>query len=296
MNNKLIIDERQRDIGNFLVGRYLPFIKKRLVGPFTFIDHMGPSVLGPNSFMDVDQHPHIGLSTLSYLIEGEIEHKDSLGSHIIIKPGDVAFMTSGKGVTHTERTPQYLRKKGEIKIHGVQIWVALPEELEEMNPQFQFFNSTELPIKRNEDYTIKLVAGDGFGLTSPLQGFSPLFMVDIQAHQSFCLSLANQLKGELAIVVISGSLKDNGEEIHQGQMLISKTDELCKIQLKKGTHILIFGGEPLKREPFLLWNFVSTSKTRLEQAKQDWIEKKFPKIESDKTYIPFPSLATSSHE
>jgi redox-sensitive bicupin YhaK (pirin superfamily) len=174
-NNKLLVDERQSDLGNFIVGRLLPFRKKRQVGPFTFIDHMGPVEIRPKAPVDVDQHPHIGLSTLTYLFKGSIEHKDSLGSNAIVTPGDVAFMTSGKGVTHTERTPEDARNKPFL-MHGYQIWVALPEHQEQMEPQFDFYPAETIPKWEKDQMTFKLVAGNGFGKSAPLQGFSPLFI------------------------------------------------------------------------------------------------------------------------
>ena len=286
-NNKMLVDERQSDIGNFLVGRLLPFRKKRQVGPFTFIDHMGPTEVYPERTMDVDQHPHIGLSTLTYLFKGAVEHKDSLGSHVIVHPGDVAFMTAGKGVTHTERTPTHLRDQSYV-MHGYQIWVALPKELEEMTPQFDFYPSEALPHWTEKNMTIKLVAGEGFGRKAPLQGFSPLFMVDILAHDDAELDIRNQLKGEIAFVVVTGEVNDGDETVTEGQMLISKTEDECRISLKKGTQLLLFGGKPLEEEHFLLWNFVSSSKERLQQAKSDWEQKEFPKVPGDSTYIPFP--------
>lgn len=287
-NNKMLVNEKQRDLGNFLVGRLLPFKEKRQVGPFTFIDHMGPSSIGEGRFLDVDQHPHIGLSTLTYLFEGEIEHKDSIGSIKVITPGDVGFMTSGKAVTHSERTPKNLRNK-ETLLHGYQIWVALPKELEEMDPKFDFYPSESLPQWEKDGLTIKLIAGNAFGKSAPLQGFSPLFMVDIKANRSGTLDLKDQLKGEVAFVIVKGSITECGNKIDAGQMMISKTDEACSIELEEGTQLLLFGGEQLPEERFLLWNFVSSSKERLKQAKSDWEEKKFPKIDGDDSYIPFPT-------
>lgn len=287
-NNKLIVSERQADIGNFMVGRLLPFRKKRQVGPFTFIDHMGPAIFGNGKYMDVDQHPHIGLSTLTYLLAGEIEHKDSIGSHKVIRPGDVGFMTAGSGVTHTERTPAIKRNNSEFGMHGYQIWVALPKEKEEMEPRFDFYRSDELPQWNDGQNRIKLVAGNAFGKSAPLQGFSPLFMVDIFAESDNTLKLKDQLKGEVAFVVVEGKLHLEDEVIEVGQMLISKTNEQCEVCLVKGTRLLLFGGEPLEEEHFLLWNFVSHSKERLQQAKEDWKAKKFPKVPGDETYIPIP--------
>lgn len=287
-NNKLLVNERQTDLGNFTVGRLLPFRKKRQVGPFTFIDHMGPAVLGKGKYMDVDQHPHIGLSTLTYLFDGEIEHRDSTGGHAIIKPGDVGFMTSGKGVTHTERTPQHLRNDQEFKAHGYQIWVAMPTELEEMDPKFEYFQSNELPQWTEGPLTITLAAGNAFGKSAPLQGYSPLFMVDIKTSEETTLDLRDNIEGEVAFVIVKGSITSEEQKVEAGQMLISKTDQECEICMDAGTQILLFGGKPLPEERFLLWNFVSHSKERLEQAKQDWMAKKFPKVEGDDTYISFP--------
>ena len=287
-NNKLLINERQADLGSFMVGRLLPFRKKRQVGPFTFIDHMGPTTLGKGIYADVDQHPHIGLSTLTYLFEGAVEHRDSMGSVQVIHAGDVGFMTSGKGCTHTERTPQYKRGDEEFTMHGYQIWVALPKDLEEMEPRFDYYPSDEIPCWKEGSLEIKLVAGNAFGRSAPLQGYSPLYMVDIYAEKANTLDLRGHLKGEVAFVIVKGAISDQGEKVEAGQMLISKTDEACEISLDDDTQLLLFGGDPLTDEPRLMWNFVSHDKERLKQAKQDWIDRKFPKVPGDETYIPFP--------
>lgn len=286
-NNHLLINERQTDLGNFIVGRLLPFRKKRQVGPFTFIDHMGPNKMGKGNYIDVDQHPHTGLSTLTYLFEGEIEHKDSIGSHQIIKPGDVGFMTAGKGVTHTERTSKAKRDGTEFIMHGYQIWVALPLNLENMDPQFDYYPASDIQTWKTGDLQLKLVAGNAFGKSAKLQGFSPLFMVDILAENENTLDLKDQLKGEVAFVIVKGSIKVGEEKVEAGQMLISKTDEQCSICLEKGTRLLLFGGEPLESEPLLMWNFVAHSKERLLEAKEDWVNGRFPKVDGDDTYITF---------
>lgn len=290
-NNKLLVDERQADLGNFLVGRLLPFRKKRQVGPFTFIDHMGPVTIDNGSYFDVDQHPHIGLSTLTYLLKGEIEHKDSTGAVKVIRPGDVGFMTAGKGVTHTERTPKALRS-GAIEMHGYQIWVALPVELEEMEPRFDFYASSEVPHWEEDGVHFKLVAGEGFGKKSPLMGYSPLFIVDITSSKETTINLRGKIEGEVAFVIVNGSITSDGQKVEAGQMLISKTDEECEICLNKNTQILLFGGKPFPEERLLSWNFVSHSKERLQRAKEDWDNKLFPKVPGDETYIPFPSPIT----
>ena len=289
-NNNLLVDERQADVGNFMVGRLLPFRKKRQVGPFTFIDHMGPAKLGNGRYVDVDQHPHIGLSTLTYLFDGEIEHRDSMGTVQVIRPGDVGFMTAGNGVTHTERTPKSKRSPDEFIMHGYQIWVALSKDMEETHPRFNFYPSTEIPTWKTDALTFKLVAGNAFGKSAPLQGFSPLFMVDIYAEKATTLNLQGQINGDVAFVIVKGSITDQNQKVEAGQMLISKTNDQCEICLDENTQLLLFGGEELPEEHFLLWNFVSHSKDRLRQAKEDWINKKFPKVEGDDTYIPIPEF------
>ncbi|MCB0489535.1 MAG: pirin family protein [Cyclobacteriaceae bacterium] len=290
MINKLVVEERASDIGNFLVGRLLPFRQKRQVGPFTFIDHMGPATIGPGKYMDVDQHPHIGLSTLTYLFEGQIEHKDSTGALQIIRPGDVGFMTSGSGVTHTERTPSQLRDSNETVMHGYQIWVALPKDVEESDPQFQYIPFDKLPRWNQGDLELTLVAGRAFGKESPLQVYSPLFMMDLYSPVEHDLDLHGHFEGEIAFVVAKGEVSDGTDEIGQGQMLISKSEDQCKIKLAAGTRLMIFGGQPLPEPRYLYWNFVSSSKERLEKAKQDWREKKFPKVPGDNTYVPLPQF------
>lgn len=288
MNNKMIVDERQRDLGNFLVGRLLPFRKKRNVGPFVFIDHMGPTELIPGKYIDVDQHPHIGLCTLTYLYEGKIEHRDSTGSVQVVKAGDAGFMTSGKGVTHTERTPQYLRTKEKQNMHGYQIWVALPKEWEEMVPQFDYYPAESLPQWEADDLCFTLVAGEAYGKQSPLLGYSPMFMLSVEAKEKSTLHLKDHLKGEVAIVIVEGHITEASEKVNAGQMLISKSDEACQIEVPKGAKLLLFGGESFPEERFLLWNFASSSKERLLQAKADWEAKNFPKVPGDNTYIPIP--------
>ena len=287
-NNKLLVDERQADLGSFLVGRLLPFRKKRQVGPFTFIDHMGPAQLGNGKYVDVNQHPHIGLSTLTYLFEGEIEHRDSIGSVQVIHPGDVGFMTAGSGVTHTERTPQARRNGDSFTMHGYQIWVAIPKEQAEMDPRFDYFSKDEIPAWQSGPLSFRLVAGNAFGKSAPLQGYSPLFMVDIFAAEATSLELGGHIQGEVAFVIVKGAITDQGERVEAGQMLISKTNEQCEIHLEADTQLLLFGGEPLGQEYYLLWNFVSHDKERLKLAKKDWIEREFPQVPGDDTYIPFP--------
>ncbi|GAB5464996.1 MAG: pirin family protein [Candidatus Kapaibacteriales bacterium] len=295
-NNRMLVGEKTKSIGTFTVGRLLPFREKRQVGPFTFIDHMGPVVLNGGQYFDVDQHPHIGLSTLTYLLEGQIEHKDSTGAVRVIHPGDVGFMTSGKGVSHTERTPAELRESGtEIRMHGYQVWVAMPKEKEDQNPRFDFVHSSELPQKSIEEVSVKLIAGKGFGMESPLPVHSELFMVDMvsdNASESL-IDLRKDLVGEIAIVVTKGRAWVDGDDdkrvdIDSGNMLVSEIENECKIGLLPGTRLLLFGGEPFPEKRYMYWNFVSSRREKIEQAKAEWEKKLFPKVPGDETYIPLP--------
>ena len=199
-------------------------------------------------------------------------------------------MTAGRGVTHTERTPTSRRDGQELLMHGYQIWVALPKEMEEMEPRFDYYPNSEVPQKTIGNVTIKVAAGNAFGLSAPLQGYSPLFMVDISAKERTTLDLRGQIKGEVAFVIVKGAILSDNQEIKAGQMLISKTDDECEICVDANSQILLFGGESLPEERFLSWNFVSHSKDRLKQAKEDWINKAFPKVPGDDTYIPFPDF------
>ncbi len=288
-NIGMIIEERSRDIGDFLVGRLIPFRKKRMIGPFVFIDHMAPTQLGPDKYMDVDQHPHIGLSTLTYLFDGEIMHEDSLGTKQLIKPGSVNWMTAGRGVSHTERTPSHLRNGKTFMVQGYQIWVALPKDLESMDPSFHHIETKDLPRWEENGATFTLVAGEGYDKKSPVPVYSPLFMIEIKTEKDFQLNVNGQLKGEIGICVDKGSIDTCGEIIEKGNILVSKVEDTCNITVHKNSHLLLFGGEPFPEERHIFWNFVSTSKDRISKAKADWINKTFPMIEHDETYIPIPN-------
>ncbi|MEP0265834.1 pirin family protein [Dokdonia sp.] len=288
-NTGLIIEERSRDIGDFLVGRLLPFRKKRMVGPFVFIDHMTPTVLGPETYMDVGQHPHIGLATLTYLLEGKITHKDSMGSDHIILPGSVNWMVAGKGCTHTERTPQEARNKKEIfTMHGYQIWVALPKELEDITPEFHHIKAEDLPRWTDKGAHYTLVAGTAFSRTSPVPVHSDLFMIDITTKHDHTFTAQGNLKGEIGICIVSGSITACDQTIMAGHMLVSKTEDICTIHITANSQVLIFGGQPFPEERFIHWNFVSHSKEKIEIAKEKWKVGDFPKVANDNSYVPLP--------
>lgn len=292
-NSGLIIEERSRDIGDFLVGRLIPFRKKRMVGPFVFIDHMGPTHIRPNHYLDVDQHPHIGIATLTYLLEGTITHQDSMGTNQIITPGSVNWMVAGKGCTHTERTPQAIRDaQKSYTLHGYQIWVALPKALENIAPSFQHIEAVKLPKWTDKGAQYILVAGNAMGHASPLSVHSPLFMIDLKAHEDYPFT-AHGLKGEIGITIVKGSIQACNQTITAGNMLVSKTQDLCNLLIHKGSQVLIFGGTPFAEKRHIFWNFVSHDLTKIEMAKNDWVSKKIPMMSNDQTYIPLPKSPRS---
>lgn len=286
-NVGLIIEERAADLGNFLVGRLLPFRQKRAVGPFVFIDHMGPAHLKDYQNLDVGPHPHIGLSTLTYLFEGSIQHKDSLGNDLEITPGAVNWMNGGKGVVHSERTPEYLRQT-EKMLHGLQIWIALPKHLEEMEPSFHHIEADKLPTWSENGVDFKLIAGKYKDLESPVPVHSPLYYIEIKVKEDAKINLGDGLFGESALYILDGKVIDGGNEYGEKQLLIAKDASLCEIEIKAGSTIYIFGGDAFPEERFIYWNFVSSSKDRLEQAKEDWKNHKFPTIPGDSDYVPLP--------
>lgn len=287
-NTDLIIEERSRDIGDFLVGRLIPFRKKRMVGPFIFIDHMGPSTIKPSHYMDIGQHPHIGLSTLTYLLEGEIMHRDTLGTEQLIEAGSVGWMTAGKGIVHTERTPQHQRDGGEYPVHGYQIWVALPKEREKIDPQFSYTQAEELPAWSLNGINFKLVAGKGFGRKSPVPVFSDLFMVEVKSTEKSALEISGQLNGEIGVCIVDGYIEACFERIEKGNMLVSKEEDICKITLGENTHVLLFGGEPFPEERHIYWNFVASVKATIDEAKERWENQLFEMVPGEKGYIPLP--------
>lgn len=291
-NVGLIIEERPADIGNFLVGRLLPFRQKRMVGPFIFIDHMGPAKMNDQQNMDIGPHPHIGLSTLTYLFEGNMMHRDALGTSLEIKPGAVNWMTAGKGLVHSERTPDYLRHSEKL-MHGLQIWVALPKELEMMEPEFSHVEKEALPAWEQDGASFKLIAGEAFGRKSPVPVYSKLFMLEIKSSSKQTVTIGNDLFGEAGLYILEGSIESDGNVFEPKQLLIAKDSKLCSFIIHENTTVYIFGGEPFPEERFIYWNFVATSAERIEEAKQMWREQQFKMIDGETGYIPLPE--TTAH-
>lgn len=288
-NIQLIIEERAADIGNFLVGRLLPFKEKRAVGPFVFIDHMGPAKLKEYQNLDVPPHPHIGLSTLTYLFEGAIMHRDNLGTEVEIQPGAVNWMTAGKGVVHSERTPEYLRTTDK-SLHGLQIWVALPKHLENCEPSFSHIEAEYIPHWKENNVNFKLIAGEAFGRKSPVPVHSPLYFIEIKSNEKTSLSIGKELYGEVALYILEGSIINDGNRYESKQILIAKESSLCAFEMAENTKVYLFGGEAFPEEHFIYWNFVHTDKNVIEQAKENWKAQRFPKVPNETDWVPLPEI------
>lgn len=282
-----IIPERAADIGNFLVGRLLPFREKRMIGPFAFIDHMGPVSLSKDENFDVPPHPHVGLSTLTYLFEGSIMHRDSMGNELEINPGAVNWMTAGKGVVHSERTPKRLRGKDK-SLHGLQIWVGLPKELETVAPSFHHIEKEEIPTWDADGLTYKLIAGECFNRKSPVPVHSKLFLLEIKSETRSKLNLGDQLFGESGIYILEGSVISEGNKYGAKQILVAKDHKLCEFEIAQNTTIYVFGGEPFQEDRHIHWNFVASDKSIIEKARDDWQNQRFPKVPGETEYVPLP--------
>lgn len=285
---ELTIPSRDTDLGGgFHVRRLLPYARRRMLGPFIFLDHMGPAKFGIGEGLDVRPHPHIGLSTLTYLFEGEIIHKDTLGSDQAITPGAVNWMTAGQGISHSERTG--ITERGHLhNVHGLQSWIALPKELEEKSPSFSHHEAGTIPFLDLKGVHLRVIAGNAYGMESPTQIYSPLFYVDAQMEEGSMLELPAQYM-ERGAYIISGSVEIGGTAIEPRTLPVFLPQGPIKIEARTQAHLVLLGGEPLPEKRFIWWNFVSTSQERIEQAKLDWAEGRFGKIPGDATdFIPLP--------
>lgn len=284
---EMVIDSRRRDLGGFEVGRILPFAKRRQVGPFVFFDHMGPvdMAAGVPRSTDVRPHPHIGLATVTYLFDGEIMHRDSVGSEQPIRPGEVNWMVAGSGITHSERFER-ARAVGD-HVHGIQAWVALPEPLEETTPSFHHHGSADLPTFQGEGLWARLVAGEAFGARARVPTQSPLFYVHWQLKKGARAALPAEYP-ERAAYVAAGSVRVDGQDWEAGKMLVFEPGRSVDFQASEDATVMLLGGEPLGPR-FIEWNFVSSRKERIEQAKADWRagRMKLPDLDHDE-FIPLP--------
>ncbi len=285
---ELIIDQRRRDIGGgFEVGRVLPYARRRMVGPFVFFDHMGPSVFAPGMprSMDVRPHPHIGLSTVTYLFEGEIMHRDSVGSEEAIRPGEVNWMTAGRGITHSERFEKTRAEGGPL--HGIQAWVALPKADEETDPAFFHYGQAALPAFAEGGARGRLIAGEALGMRAEVRTHSPLFYLHWELDAGARVALPQDVP-ERAAYVVAGRVEIGGQALRAGQMAVFAAGVPVQAKATEPAILMAIGGEPVG-ERFIEWNFVSSSKERIEQAKADWRagRMKLPDLDHDE-FIPLP--------
>jgi len=272
----------------FFVTRLLPQIGRRSIGPFVFFDYFGPVEFPPGRGLDVRPHPHIGLATITYLFDGSMMHRDTLGSSLEIQPGDVNWMTAGRGIAHSERTGDAVRAAGH-RMHGIQSWIGLPQADEEAPPGFQHFGAADLPEREDQGVTLRLIAGEAFGLASPVKTFSPIFYADARFAPGGALHFAAEHQ-ERAFFVIDGEVQTGEAEIHgPGAMLMLEGDEEVTLYADAPARVMLLGGAPLDGERHIWWNFVSSSKERIERAKQEWKGGKFGLIPGDdKEFIPLP--------
>ena len=275
-----------KDLGGFSVKRLLPAHPHKMVGPFVFFDHMGPATFGPGQGIDVRPHPHIGLATVTYLFEGTILHRDSLGSEQPIYPGDVNWMTSGSGIVHSERTPQALRDSGS-RLHGIQIWVALPKADEGTAPVFEHHAGPALPQIDLPGVRMRLIAGTAFGHTAPATTFSPLFYLTAEMEAGSRLTLPADYP-EQAVYAVDAPLTVNGSPLAPQHMAVLVSGQETTIEAGDACRVMLLGGEPLDGDRYIWWNFVASSKEAIADAKERWRQQRFGAVPQESEWIPLP--------
>jgi hypothetical protein len=282
-----VIEGRRRDLGGFEVNRVLPAGRVRqMVGPFIFFDHLGPANFGAGQGIDVRPHPHIGLSTVTYLFAGEIVHRDSLGYVQAIRPGDVNWMTAGRGIVHSERSGAEQRARAEV-LHGIQSWVALPRNHEETEPAFDHHPANSLPVVEMGGVRMTIIAGQAFGVCSPVETFSETLYVDVRLSADAVVDVDADHE-ERAVYVVRGFVEMAGERYQAGQMIVLRPDSAVSVQASDDAHIMLVGGARMEASRQIWWNFVASSKARIEQAKRDWREGHFDPVPGETEFIPLP--------
>lgn len=281
-----IIIPRVRDLGDFNVRRALPAAQRQRVGPFIFFDQFGPTILEEGKAVDVRPHPHIGLSTLTWLFEGQIHHKDSLGSDLTIHPGEVNWMTAGAGIVHSERSPASQRNRN-APLGGSQVWLALPIEKEEMNPAFYHYGADQIPSLEDAGIKLVLVAGSAFGKRSPVHTESESFYADLRFAEGKRFAFPAHIE-ERAIYVIEGAINIDNATVEAGTMVVLQPGKEIAFTALRKTHCMLLGGDSLEGPRHLYWNFVHSSTERIEQAKEDWRNGRFGKVAGDDEFIPLP--------
>ena len=284
---KRVVEARRRDIGGFEVRRVLPYEGGRMVGPFIFLDHMGPTALAAGHGIDVRPHPHIGLATVTYLFEGEVVHRDSLGCVQTIQPGDVNWMTAGSGIVHSERSSPQARAS-EARLHGLQSWVALPTAHEEATPAFHHHPAATLPALDKEGVRFCVIAGSAYGFTSPVVTLSDLFYVDVALDAGARLTVPEGYP-ERALYVVQGDIEIGGQDFVEGMLPILDANARVELRARTPSRVMLLGGAALDGDRHIWWNFVSSSKQRIERAKADWREERFGAVPGESERIALPS-------
>jgi redox-sensitive bicupin YhaK (pirin superfamily) len=282
-----IIVPRPRDLGGFTVARVLPAAERRMVGPFVFLDQMGPADFAPGSGIDVRPHPHIGLATVTYLFRGEILHRDSLGSVQPIRPGEINWMTAGQGIAHSERTPPAIRASGGT-LAGMQSWIALPKDDEETAPSFAHHGAAALPVVDGEGRRVRVLIGTIYGARSPVRTFSETLYADVSLTSGATLPVPAEPE-ERALYLVEGTVEIAGEAIAPGRLLVLRPAAKIAVIARSAARLMLLGGAKLDGPRHLWWNFVSSSRERIEQAKADWRDGRFPPVPGDGEFIPLPT-------
>jgi redox-sensitive bicupin YhaK (pirin superfamily) len=281
-----LLTPHQKDLGGgFVVRRVLPSAQRQAVGPFLFFDHFGPITAQPSDDHDVRPHPHIGLATVTYLFEGEILHRDSLGTVQPIRAGEVNWMTAGHGIVHSERTPPGLRGI-ESRLFGIQIWVALPLAHEEDAPAFSHHEN--LPLFQENGVSVRLILGDLFGMSSPVPTISPMFYADVSLAAGKGIAIPSD-PDERAVYVVEGAIEIGGQPYKEGELLVFEMGVDVLLRGAPGARILVFGGPALESPRYVWWNFVSSRRERIEQAAEDWRAGRFPPVPGETEFIPLPA-------
>jgi len=282
---KQLLEPAERDLGGFNVRRFLPSQELANVGPFIFFDHLGPAVFPPGEGIDVRPHPHIGLATVTYVFSGEILHRDSLGHVQPIRSNEINWMTAGKGIVHSERTGPELRKQGHT-LEALQLWVALPEEEQQCEPFFSHYDESALPRVEMDKAMLRVMIGEAFGVTSAVKTHSPTLYVEAQLEAGGRIDLPEGVE-ERAVYVVSGQLKVAESRIVQHEMALFDQTPGIELEATEASRLVIIGGDPLGKRT-VWWNLVSSRKDLIDKAKQDWQEKRFPKVPAETEFIPLP--------
>ncbi len=282
---KLVIEAKARDLGGFSVRRVLPSPQRRMVGPFVFFDHMGPAEFPPGEGIQVRPHPHIGLATVTYLFEGEIMHRDSLGFVQPIQAGAVNLMTAGRGIVHSERAGSDLETTS--RLHGIQSWMALPTDQEETAPEFVHYPANDLPELEQDGLQVRVIIGEAYGVRSPVKSYSPMLYLECRAKQGSTMTLPDRYD-EQAVYVVSGEIVIDGQRLASGVMGVMSPARKSQITANADCRVMVIGGAPVGPR-HIWWNFVSSSRERIERAKLDWQHKRFAMVPGDDEFIPLPT-------